>query len=218
MKTLQRWKLDSQFDKPFTAALIGSTKSGKTTLLNYLVPKIHKNFDIILFYSTNAHAEVYEPIVKLPNVYCFAEFKDTPIKLILDNNKRNENEIRTLVLMDDEINNKNSVVLKNLFSTLRNSNFSTIFSGQDYTFISKSNRNNINYVFIFKQNSNQAIEDVYKLFLKGNLDDYVEHKDKRKFEQVKKDIDFVKQSTLDHNMLILDILNDYKLYTFKVNI
>jgi len=219
IENLPKWKLGDQFDKPFTMAMIGATKSGKTTFLNYLIPKIKSNFDIILFFSINSHADVYDPIKKLKNVITFDKFNEDAVNLIHCHNKKHKNEISTLVLMDDEIDNKNSKVIKNLFSTLRNSNFSTIFSGQDYTFISKSNRNNINYVFIFKQNNNAAYEAVYKTFLKSNLDRFVEHEDeKKKFLYEKEDIAFVKESTLDHNILILDVLNDYQLFTFKVKV
>ena len=214
---MQKWQFDNKyFEKPFTAALLGSTKSGKTTFLNYLIPKIAHNFDFILFFSTNNHADVYKPIVSLPNVISYDRFFSKPVATLFSNNKMNNNEFNTLVLIDDEVNSKNNPVIKNLFSVMRNSGFSTIYSGQNYTFVSKENRNNLNYVYIFKQNNNSSMEDVYKIFLKGNLP--VQYTDKRKFAQMAQDLEFVKKYTFDHNFIVLDILNDYKIYSYKVQL
>lgn len=216
LQKLTNWNYQNKFDKPFTAALVGATKSGKTTFLNYLIPKIYQNFDIILFFSVNSHADVYKPIKQLDNVICFNGFNEIPVKKLVQYNKLRKNEFSYLILIDDEVNNKNSPIIRNLFTVLRNSNFSTIYSGQDMTFINKANRNNLNYLFLFKQNNMDAYDNIHKTFFKNLI--YKGNKEKRKFAINDIEKNFLINNTLDHNIIVLDILNDYSMHKFKVPI
>jgi len=224
---LPRWDYKNAFDpkENYTMALIGSTKSGKSTFLDYLIPKINNMYDLIVLFSVNAHAKVYDKLKKLHNLMAFEQFIPEVVEDLHKFNKKTDNSLKFLILMDDEINNKYSSVVKNMFCTYRNANISSIFSGQDYTFLAKNVRNNINYVFIFKQNAEESINDVIDKFLKGTLNEVlfgkmsaIAKRKLRKDDKYEIMYKFVKSHTEDHNILVLDILNDFKLYQFKVNL
>lgn len=224
---LPRWNIKDSFNdkENYTMALIGSTKSGKSTLLNYLIPKIHNKFDIIVLFSVNEHSDVYRRIKDLDNVISFDHFISDVVEDLHKINKKTSNSLKFLIVMDDEIDNKNNKTVKNMFCTYRNAGISSIFSGQDFSFIAKNVRNNINYTAIFKQNSEEAYEAVIDKFLKGalkkllfgNMSQILKRK-MRLCDQYESMYNYVTENTKDHNILILDNINDMKLYNFKVNL
>lgn len=202
------------YNPPFTAALIGSTKSGKSTFLNYFIPKIAKNFDLIFMFSNSIHIDAYNDIknIKKASVVGMEEFDALPIQQLARFQSKTENALQILIIMDDEIDNKNNKMVQKLFCVLRNSNFSTIFSGQDYSMLSKKVRNNLNYVFIFKQNNMASYEELYKIFLKGVIEDALKIDKKiQKYKQNRMVLEFLKQATSDHNILFINVLDSYKL-------
>lgn len=207
------------YNPPFTCALIGATRSGKTTFLNYLIDKIYKQFDLILLFSKNEHADIYKNMKKKSNVITFSNFSSEAVQDLYKLNKALKLPYNFLIIMDDEINNKNNKTVVNLFCILRNSNFSTIFCGQDYTFLAKSCRNNINYLFLFKQNNLIAYEDIYNIFLKGVLREMTPNNNDFRLSDVKNaHIAYLKEKTEDYNIIVLDIVDNYKLFTFKTPI
>ncbi len=213
-----KWEVDTSENgnfKPnesYTMAVIGSTKSGKTTFLNYLVGKIRKQFDLIVLFSNSAHNKIYDEIEGYKNVITFSSFKEKVVKDLYKFNKKTGNMFKFLLILDDEIDNKESRILKKMFTIYRNSGISTIFSGQDYTFINRASRNNINYVFLLKQNSSEAIDKVVDVFLDGIIP---VPKNVKKIEYLK---DYYIKNTKDHQIIVLDILNDFNLKLFKVKI
>lgn len=214
--------LELLFDKPFTMALLGSTKAGKTTFLSYIIPKIAPMYDLVLMFSNSINSNVYDEIKELKNCVSYDKFHPELVEEFYSVNKKwkkvADDQIKILVVLDDEINKKNDKTLKNLFAVMRNSNFATIFSGQDWSFINKANRNNLNYVYIFKQNSMMAYEEIHKIFLKGILKDLLKDKITKstsKFKQNEMEIDFIREATANYNILVIDVLNDYTLYTFR---
>lgn len=201
------------FNPPFTAALFGSTRSGKTTFLNHFIPKACKNYDLIFLFSNSEHSGAYDQLKgRCKNLISFGEFKPYVIDQLEYIQSQTSNAFQILIILDDEIDSKNMKQIKNLFCVLRNSNFSTIFSGQDYSLLNKVARNNLNYCFIFKQNTAQAYEDIYKIYLRGIIEDIFEFPTKMpKYQQTRTSIDFMKKATDNHNILFIDILDDYTL-------
>lgn len=208
------------YNPPFTSALLGSTKSGKTTFLNSIVPKIAKKFDLILLFS-NSLTTNYEEIKHLPNVFAREEYSEQILEDLYEVQKKvsyadttPENQrLQILIILDDEIDSKKAKLVEKLFCIMRNSNFSIIFSGQDYSFLKKSSRNNINHLFIFKQNSAQAYEDIYKHFFKDILEEKLEIPMKiPKYQRAAAAKKFLQENTKDHDIILFDILNDYNLY------
>ena len=213
------------YNPPFTAALMGSTRSGKTTFLNYYVPKIAKKFDIIFLFSNSLKTN-YEDIKKLPNIYTSTAYNEDIIKemsIIQEKTSykdgvKDDERLQILVIIDDEIDNKNAKFVEKLFCIMRNSNFSTIFSGQTYTFMKKSARNNINYLFLFKQNSMLAYEELYKIFFNGVIESKLGLPTKTpKYQAIAVGKDFLSEYTKNHNIIFLDILDDYNLYVLDKN-
>lgn len=207
------------YNPPFTAGLIGSTRSGKTTFLNHYVPKIADKYDLIILFSNSSHSDAYDPIKKIKDkLIVFDSFIPEIIMQLEYLQKNTDNLLQILIILDDEIDSKNQQTLIKLFCVLRNSNFSTIFSGQEYTMLSKQARNNMNYCFIFKQNSISSYEAIYKMFLYGVLEERLGlSKDLKKYQITKACIDFMRAATSDHNILFLNILDDFQINILSKN-
>jgi hypothetical protein len=75
---------------------------------------------------------------------------------------------------------------------------------------------------LFKQNSISAYDDIYKIFFKNLIvEKFItpdEIRKMKKYEINKYEIDFLKEKTANHNILMLDILNDYQMKSFRVSV
>lgn len=211
---LKKWDIEEAFDpkQNYTMALLGSTKSGKSTFLIHLIKKIKPDFDLTILFSNSCMNKIYDPIRNKKNVIIMDQFHDELVKDLYLLNKKIKNKLKFLLVLDDEIDNKMSKQVKKMFAIYRNSGITSIFSGQDYSFFAKSNRNNTNYLFLFKQNSAEAVKTIVDKFFYGGLDLFKTGSKSDKLERYAK---FIQDNTRDHNMLVLDILNDYKIYTYK---
>ena len=219
------WDIQKSFDpkESYTVGLFGQTKSGKTTLLKDLITQIQNQYDIILLFSNNEAAPVYDYFKenfqaeftdkkkkrhKYSKVICFDVFHPEIVKKIHTFNKTHDKYFKFLVLLDDVIDVRNQKELDKLFSIYRNMNISTIASMQWYAYFNKGNRGNMNYIIIGK-NGQEGSEKVAEVFLQGFS------KEKGKSNKIAEMDKFLKENTKDHNFLVLDILDDFTLYRFK---
>lgn len=219
---IDRFNFNKAFDndKNYTMAIIGSSQSGKTTFLDFLINKVHGLYDLIILFSQNKDAKVYDDIKKLKNVMAFEEFEEDLIKDLHRLNMKTENYLKFLIIFDDELDNKYNPMIRKLFSTYRNANISSLFSAQDVTFITPSNRNQMSYIFLFKQNNGMGIQKVVDNFLMGGVNEqFFGDKDIKMKKSEKENIliNFFKKATEDHNFLVIDVLDKYKLFNYKVN-
>ena len=142
-----------------------------------------------VLFSVNSHADVYKdidgargrtdagrdgtptssgPTNTAKKVMMCNKFDNNGKRLINQMKKVNmmqNNSFNYLIMLDDIINAKYSVILNNLILTYRNSNFSSIISLQYPYLLSKGSRSSINQAIFGAFNTDESIESVIKSFL-----------------------------------------------------
>jgi hypothetical protein len=185
-------------------ACIGSTRSGKSYATTYIYEKIFKKY-ITFLMTLTTHGEIYKPFRKTAVI---AEgFNSILIDEPMTINRATKNKYKFCVIMDDLVlNGKNDESMTKLLTVGRNFGMSAILCGQKMTMLSSTGRSNINYVLCFKQNTENAIEDTIKTFLRSYFPP-----DMKLLEMIR----LYKQYTEDHNFFLVDTLND-KCYLSKI--
>jgi len=145
-------------------ALIGASRSGKTTLLKYLYNEYFTKHITIMF-SMNPQADIYKDLD--PKVIISEEFHSSLMKEAHTLNKLTDNKYPFLFISDDFVNNKikNDPEITRCLTIYRNSLTSSIFSFQGRTLLSAVGRNNMNYIAILKQQTPMEWVNVIKEFL-----------------------------------------------------
>ena len=155
-------------------ALIGSTRSGKTTLLKYILEKYFEKFITILM-SNSIHAPIYKEIddcVKSPL------YSPRIIKEGYEINRKTNNHYPFLYVLDDVVDKKNDKELLKLLTIYRNSGLSTIISVQSPILLNTASRGNVNFVLLGKMNSDENIERVVRMYLMSFLSGRIEEKNR----------------------------------------
>ena len=145
--------------------MVGSTRSGKSTALKWIMDNYFKKHCGVLFsQSIKAHAYKdfnYPLLAKgcayLPEVihdfYCI--------------NKDTNNHYPFLVVIDDHPLVRSDKELLKLTTIYRNTGISSITCVQTLSLLNPTCRSNINFVMLFKLNSTEQIEKTIKTFLRG---------------------------------------------------
>jgi hypothetical protein len=152
-------------NKAMSFACIGSTRSGKSYAVSYLWDKIFKKHVTTLM-TLSSHADIYKPFQKKTAI---AEgFKKDMIDEAMYINKNTKNHYDFCFIFDDLVlKGKSDEAMTRLLTIGRNSGCSAIISGQKLTMLNATGRSNINYVLCFYQNTDSAIEDTIKCFLRS---------------------------------------------------
>jgi hypothetical protein len=154
-------------------ALIGSTRSGKTTLLKHILDKHFKKHIKVLM-SNSIHAPIYNDIsdvVKSP-VYAARIVKEG-----YEINRKCNNHYPLLYILDDVVDKKFDKELLKLLTIYRNSGLSAVISVQSPVLLNSAVRGNINFVVLMKLNSDESIEKIVRMYLmsylKGSITDKI---------------------------------------------
>lgn len=141
--------------------LCASTRSGKSTLLNYLYENIFKQY-ITILHTASSQSEIYKPFrhTAVASQY-MPELLEESYKI----NKRTNNEYEFLHILDDIVDKKNDPELRKLLTIYRNSRISGIITGQSLTIFNNIARGNINYVCLGYLNNDSNVEAVIKAYL-----------------------------------------------------
>jgi GTPase SAR1 family protein len=182
--------------KACSFAIIGSSKSGKTTFLKYLVKRTFPD-DIKVLHTQSPQATIYEDIKK-ECVFSPAYIPDI-IKETYKINKETKNHYSFLHIIDDVIGAKNDIQMSKLLCLYRNSNISAIVCGQDLTLLNANGRANVNNVCLFYQNTDGRIEDNIKAFLRSYFPRSLSLEEK---------IELYKKLTADHSFLFINNLEN----------
>lgn len=207
----------SEIYKPgegYTTAIFGSSRSGKTTFLKWLYDNhLSKNYDIKIMFSTNSHLSNYE-IFKKNDGHLYDRFNPDLMRTLHAIQKKTNNYYNILMMTDDIVSEKNNPILKEAFITWRNANISTMLSLQGSSLLDKNSRNCIHRLILMKMTSNQEIEDICERLLMSIIKtpDYV---GKRIYDKKKWLFDFYIENTKDYNFLVIDLLDNYKIYKFR---
>jgi hypothetical protein len=146
--------------------LCGSTRSGKTTMLNYLFKKHFENHVSVLM-SNSLQSDAYDYLKKkcVNSDFYFPEVLKEMYKI----NHATKNHYEFFAIIDDVPDKREDPEMKRLMCIYRNSRISSIVCAQTATMINKMARSNINYVFLGRMNSSSEIERNIKDYLQGHL-------------------------------------------------
>ena len=175
-------------------ALIGASRSGKTTFMKHIYGEFFKKHITVMF-SMNTHADIYSDLGT--KVIVCDTYHPELLKEMHEINACTKNAYPFCVISDDYVDHKikNDREITRLLTIYRNSGMSSIFSFQNSTLMSAAGRNSCNYIVIFKQQTNAQWEHVLKEFLNMWLPIGMK-RDAR--------IAFCKSVTADHGFFFID--------------
>lgn len=177
-------------------ALIGSTKSGKTIMIQYLYENYFKDNYINVLFTNSLQSDKYKKLKK--DAVCSDEYQEDIIQECYQINKKTKNKYSFNFIIDDVIDEKNAESMKKLLLIYRNSNMSCIIAGQGGKIINARGRSNINYMCFFKLNTDKEIEDTIKEYLQSYMPRELRMVDKiKKYRQLTDDHYFIFLNTLD---------------------
>jgi len=176
--------------------MIGSTRSGKSTALKFILDNYFKKHTGVLFSQSikaNAYKDMNYPLIAKSGAFIPELIHDFYVI-----NKETKNHYPYIVIIDDCPLVRNDKELLKLATIYRNSGLSSIVCCQNLGMLNPTCRSNINFVLLFKLNNTEAIEKTIKTFLRGYLPQGWNYDRK---------IEWYKQITEDHHCLLIDNLN-----------
>jgi hypothetical protein len=180
---------------------LGSTRSGKTTLLNYFF-KRHFMKHISVLMSNSLNSDAYDFLKKhtVTSDFYFPEVLKEFYKI----NHGTKNEYEFMAVIDDIPDKREDQEIKRLLTIYRNSRISCMICAQVNTMINKMARSNINYVFLGRMNSSSEIEKNIKDYLTGHLPTNWKMAEK---------IKWYKQTCENYTWIVLDQINGFMFLT-----
>jgi hypothetical protein len=184
-------------DPKFGCSMVmcGSTRSGKTTLLNYIF-KRHFQEHVSVLMSNSLNSDAYDYLKKrcVNSDFYYPEILKDMYKI----NHETKNNYEFMVIIDDVPDKREDLEMKRLMTIYRNSRISCIVCAQTATMINKMARSNINYVFLGRMNSSSEVERNIKDYLQGHLPTTMKMTEK---------IRWYKQATENYQWIVLDNIN-----------
>jgi AAA+ ATPase superfamily predicted ATPase len=186
--------------------LMGSTRSGKSTLMNYIYEHIFRKSHITICHTFSPQSAIYEPLKK--HIALVGDYHPELLKENYLINKKTGNHYQFLHIIDDVINKRNCPELRKLFTIYRNSRISGIICGQSLTIFDNISRGNINYVCLGYLNSDTTIEQCIKSYLQSVFPSNLKMVDK---------IKLYKQLTSEHQFILIDNIHG-DIFQFKLDL
>lgn len=173
---------------------IGSTGQGKTNLILNMILR-NKMYGYLSYYKKiyilspsacidNSFAIVNEYIddrsnkknSKLASIELIPEYNNEILEDIIEEIKEDKERGRTLILLDDCMNELSSNIkqVQTLFSRGRHYKISVWVSTQSYKKINKVLRTNSNDIIIFGDSSKRELSDLYEEFGTGSFEEFFE--------------------------------------------
>lgn len=184
---------DPKFGVSFV--LCGSTRSGKTTILNYLYKTHFKNHISVLM-SNSLNSDAYDMLKKTCATSDF--YHPEILKEMYKINHATKNHYEFFAIIDDVPDKREDSEMKRLMCIYRNSRISSIVCAQTATMINKMARSNINWVFLGRMNSSSEVERNIKDYLQGHLPTTMKMTEK---------IKLYKEWTSGYQWIVLDNIN-----------
>ena len=210
-------KFDERGPKQCTYGLLGSSKSGKSTVLAYIFNKYYNdhspNFEkvtdpetnrnkkdkfISCLFSINSHIELYKDFDIKTSYVNKRTLKIIQIEHAI--NKATDNHYNFFNAFDDVLTVRDKGLLSELVLTYRNSNMSTAISLQHLKLLTPAMRSNINHIFCFKFNSEEIVETIIKVYLRAKFK-------KMGYITLSQQVDFYNEVTKNHGFIHLDMMN-----------
>ncbi len=175
--------------------MIGSTRSGKSTCLSYILKHYFKKHIAVLM-TNSPQAEIYKEMS-----HCIQSPQYIP-KVLEDMYKINvgtDNHYDFLAILDDVVTGvKHDKSILRMLTIFRNSCIASIITAQAVTLLNSSGRTNCNFVLLFKLNSDEQIEKCIKFYLSSYFPKHMKMLDK---------IRWYRENTQDHHFIVVDNLN-----------
>jgi len=143
----------------FSILLCGSTRSGKTTMMNHLYNRYFRKH-ITTVMSNSLNSDAYDFIKR----YCVLSdlYHPEMLKEMYTINHATNNNYEFCIILDDLTHVKNDKEYLRLLTIYRNSRISCIVSAQGISMFQKTARGNINFVILGRLNSDAEVEKVVK--------------------------------------------------------
>jgi hypothetical protein len=179
-------------------ALIGCSRSGKSTMMKYIYSEYFKKH-ITMMFSMNSHTDIYKDMSK--DIIACDTYHSELIKEAHMINSLCGNKFDFCYISDDYVDNKikNDPEILRLLTLYRNSGMSSIFSFQGRTLMNSCGRNQLNYICIFKQQTPKEWKCIIDEFLDMWLPMELSMPEK---------IQFCKEATVDHQFFFIDNINN----------
>lgn len=190
------FNLEMPSNNCLSLCLIGTTRSGKSTLMMYLMKHYFKSH-ITTMFTMNPHADIYK---KLSDKVTVTEsYRPELIEECSEINKLSSNKYSFCWISDDYVDSKikNCPTITRLLTIGRNCGQSSIFLFQDPTLLNSVGRNNTNVCIILRQQTAKRWEMVIKDMLAPYLPMGL---------SMKEMIDFCMKATEDHQFFVIDNL------------
>ena len=175
--------------------LIGSTRSGKSTLINYLYKKYFTKHVGVLM-SNSLQSDAYDFIKK--KVVTSDLYHPEVLKEMYLINHATDNHYPFLVILDDLTHVRHDKQYQRLLTIYRNSKISAIVSAQSMVMMDRTARSNINFVMLGRLNADTAVEAIIKEYLISYFPRNINMAEK---------IALYRQLTEDHYWLMIDNVN-----------
>ena len=209
---------DAKKNSGSTFLFLASSKAGKSTLMAQLIKRLNnklktlddeakKPINIVMSNTLSLDKSVFKT---LSNETLFSEYNDEMIENVADIQKKTSKKFPFIISCDDIIDQKNNMALKKLYTTYRNLNIYSLIALQSANLFNKSNRGQVNHIFIGRQNNGEISRDVIEKFILGC---YNPKDDKYIKNDINDLIEWVNKETNDHNFIYINMLNNniYKL-------
>ena len=195
-------------DRKFGCSVLclGATRSGKSTCIDHLLKTYFPKDYISILHTNSPQSDIYDDMKKkavIAPTY-FPQLIEESYQI----NKNTKNKYEFLHIIDDVVDKKNDKTLLKLLTIMRNTRLTCIISGQELSIFNAIARSNINFVLLFRLNSDMAIEKAIKSYLQSWFPAHMKIRD-----MIKK----YKELTADHHFFVIDNLND-KIFLSKIDI
>lgn len=184
--------------------MVGSTRSGKTTIMKHSLKKFFSDYITVLF-SPSIHAGTYAELDK--NVIKAPEYIPDIVRECYAINKKCDNHYPFLAVFDDVVTAKFDKELLKTFTIYRNSGISAIMSIQSPILLNSAMRGNINIVMLGFMNSDESCERVIRMFCYASIAG----------KNIEAKIHEYKNLTKDHHWLVINNLTG-EIYRTKLNL
>lgn len=180
-----------------SCAILGSTRSGKSFAMRYIWDKYFKKH-ITMLMTLSRQSDIYAPMRKKALIASgfFPKLISEPMRI----NRETNNAYKFCLIFDDlSMDGKTDKQMTRLLCVGRNAGMSCIIMGQRLQMLNSTGRANVNYILLFKQNTDTAVEDTVKTYMKSYFPPGM---------TISEMCRIYKEATNDHNFFCVDTLND----------
>jgi hypothetical protein len=201
----RKFILDIDPTKSYSWLFIGSTRSGKTTLMKHVIDRYFQR-KINMLMTESPGAEIYSHPEFKSCIIC-PDFSPKMIRRAWKINKNTDCHYEFNFILDDCINGKFNKELKRALTIYRNSGISVAISSQSLTLaLPKDSRSNVNFVFLGRANNDELARDIIKAYLSSFFPTEMKMDDRiKKYKELTKNNHFIFCNNLTDEMYIIKI-------------